>query len=76
MTDARGGTRVGRGMAKATPPGPWHFATLVLPCSRCDAAPGDPCTWPNGSERGRFHFERYAVARELAGFPLRRSSRT
>jgi hypothetical protein len=68
MNTARG---AGARDAKASDPGPWHYATLAMPCKRCDAAPGDRCCWADGSIRGKFHYERYELARECAGIPLR-----
>jgi hypothetical protein len=64
----------GERAANAAAPGPWHYATLLMPCSRCDAASGEQCCWADGTVRRRFHFERYSLARDLAGVPLRRPS--
>jgi hypothetical protein len=59
-----------------SPPPPWHRATLVTPCPRCGVDAGERCV---DERRGRlivrnprrpFHFERYALARELAGEAL------
>jgi hypothetical protein len=48
---------------------PWYRATLVLRCPACGAPPGYECR----RRRAGFHRERYALARELAGEPLRGS---
>jgi hypothetical protein len=57
----------------AAAPGPWFFATLVLPCRKCGMAPGEPCIGPRGGTRQRFHLQRYEDAREAAGFPVKRT---
>lgn len=69
--------RPGERATEVAAPGPWHFATLVTPCPRCDAPAGERCCWSNGTERAKFHFERYRLARELANRPLKsRPTRT
>ena len=65
-------------VAHATPAAvvpPWYRATLVLGCPTCDAPPGGACVARVVSGRPvlrrEFHLARYALARELAGEPLR-----
>src|SRR4051794_9124980 len=54
--------------------GPWYFATLVLTCPACGVGPGTRCT-DGGYARRRYHVERYELARQLAGIPIRHSRR-
>ena len=50
--------------------GPWRYATLVVTCPECGSGPGAVCTWDGTRTRRRPHRARYALARQLAGFPL------
>jgi hypothetical protein len=72
------GTGAAEAAANAAPAAvvpPWYRATLVLGCPTCDAPPGGACVARVVSGRPvlrrAFHIERYVLARDLAGEPLR-----
>jgi hypothetical protein len=72
------GTGAAGAVAPATPAAvvpPWYRATLVLACPTCGVPPGHACVARVVSGRPvlrrAFHVERYVLARDLAGEPLR-----
>ena len=78
LTRGEGGDRPA---VRGTPPRPhgpeqltpWKLAARALPCPVCGSEPGQLCKTKDGTPSRRSnHLERYELARELCGVPIRR----